>query len=99
MGEPTSPNSMVGALTTADPRLLFGLGEPNRLIRIIGLQSSSGPNRPQPPAARRCPQSTPSQRLLQRIRILMSAYTDIARKQRRCSFHDVDVHHAGAQVQ
>src|ERR1700735_4761061 len=34
-----------------------------------------------------------------RIRVLMSAYADVAGKQRSRALHDVDVHDAGAQVQ
>src|SRR5262249_35959124 len=36
---------------------------------------------------------------LQRVRVLVAAYADVAGKQRRSPFHNVDVHHAGAQIQ
>ena len=36
---------------------------------------------------------------LQRIRVLISAYTDVAWKQGRRAFHDVDIHDARPQIQ
>src|SRR5690242_17999812 len=58
IGDPTSPISIAGAEGDAERRF-FGLGVPSRLIRIIVLQSSSGPSPQPPPAGRRCLRSSP----------------------------------------
>src|SRR5581483_2796988 len=50
---------MAGAAADPRARLLFGLGTPSRLMRIIVLQNSSEPNQPLLPTGRHWLQSTP----------------------------------------
>src|SRR5437763_4751591 len=50
---------MEGARIASRDRLVFGLGVPSRLIRIIVLQNSSRPSRPLLPTDRHYLQSTP----------------------------------------
>src|SRR2546423_11758113 len=55
-GEPGSPTSMT-AVEVGAPRLFFDFDSPSRLIRIISLQNSLGPNPPQLPSGRRSARS------------------------------------------
>src|SRR5579862_2844093 len=52
LGEPMSPISIAGIVGKAAPpaRLFFPLDDSSRLILIIGIQSSSKPSPPLPPA-------------------------------------------------